>query len=363
MWDTVNSAFSSVARGARRLCSRPSRAAASKIGRRTRRIPQPSIPDTSIQKRHSVQTSPPASKRIKQQTEDDYSLSTKESYISPETIEVHPRRPTDPDFPGYYSPPLKSVETSSPVVIDLISDDSDIEDITDTQKAVSFVEISDSETDEFEASPPPKKITDADYTRLSDNKWLNDAIINTTLDIYQRQSSQRLNTKFSNLDSLFLDSMIEKHQYPRTLKTEHVLTDRVFIPCNTGVHWFLLVIDHKDGTITAYDSLPGRHARTEGKQVRDWLEKFLRKRNRTEEANRVANYRLTNFSLPMQDNTDDCGVALLWAAEKLYQNERVPQASGHQYSYAGFRENLREILRSYVTPTQKLTEKRKRKHP
>ena len=195
--------------------------------------------------------------------------------------------------------------------------------------------------------------------------WLTTGAINSALLVCQRRNDlQTPDYRCSTLDSNFIQSVIEKNKndkdrfFPRRedMRTQ-LMADRIFLPFNPGNHWVLYVIDAETSSIWCMESLGNYDVSTQGEEIKTWLEQYFRHKDIPEKAREVANYELKRVAIPKQKNINDCGVALIWAADRLYEGKTLLENGDttNPKLYPNFRPVIRNTLMSCATTAGRLT--------
>lgn len=139
-----------------------------------------------------------------------------------------------------------------------------------------------------------------DLRRLHPHKWLNDKIVNSYCGLlvdhfpcaYAFSSylySSMLSKPIQEIKEWFCDVDLFGYEY-------------LIVPLNSGLHWTLVIVNHYD--IEYYDSMGSFDPRA-SLAIRTLLRTI-----HTEVRGTPGNYAIFNMSksIPLQENTDDCGV-------------------------------------------------------
>ncbi len=170
-------------------------------------------------------------------------------------------------------------------------------------------------------SPASKldKLTRQDKNILtSKDRWLNDSIIHTTLAVFKKRCT--LPQKPHVTDPNGYNQFVVKKGYPnKEVNINAFLSDLVFWPCNINdEHWVLVVVDNKEKKILHVDSLWGSNFSEKcAKLIYTWNTNFRLKQSLPD----GNDYKIKKHDIPFQTNSDDCGVAILWAAEEILKRK------------------------------------------
>ncbi|CAM3495197.1 Ulp1 family isopeptidase [Parendozoicomonas haliclonae] len=265
------------------------------------------------------------------------------------------------------SPPLKKRKPENESsVIDLTSTDSpDVIELLDT------ITINSDSPSGSSRQPPAVyfgdyPITEDDLKILRGHAWLNDNMINAGLTIFSHQLYREAGRSIYCLNPINTRQFVRASRQrqlsiPLFVDANSFQSDRVLWPCNTGDHWFLIVVDNRAQKISCLDSLNTRQAARWARDIRKWTRALFEQSGDTEQANRIAGYAISSEEIPLQDNSNDCGVAVLWNAECLFKgiDPTQPQASSPYPAYRRYLEHLFSSTPEFrVSPTRK----RKRAH-
>jgi hypothetical protein len=133
--------------------------------------------------------------------------------------------------------------------------------------------------------------------------------------------------------------------------------DLVVVPVSLGQHWTLAVVDHREKELRYYDSMRGKGPCAEGEECLDYLRRYL-----VDESNdkhdgvhveALEGYRaviLGKNEYQQQENSHDCGMFMLKAAECAAAGEEICGAFG-QRNMPRYR---REIILAIVDGTDPL---------
>ncbi len=121
--------------------------------------------------------------------------------------------------------------------------------------------------------------------------------------------------------------------------------ERIFFPVHLPEHhhWILLVVDKDNQAIYRVDSLHLNHGEAEANILRLWLSNYA------DDDCDFYNFRIRRLNPPGQ-GTNDCGPALIWAADQLSKNKeiRLPKLNGPA-TYRQYRKDIRKTLIHYCT--------------
>lgn len=163
-----------------------------------------------------------------------------------------------------------------------------------------------------------------DLLRLKNQKWLNEAIINTYFDKLSKESKKPLIIGSSYLMNQNAWPAGRRRPYsffrthegkmPRSIfDTQHP----ILIPVNANAnHWALLVVKPNTKTMHYYDSLswqPGQ----EVEKIKQTLAEFAKFENR-----RSIRWKMVRETCPQQNNGSDCGLFCSMAAKSIIQATR-----------------------------------------
>ena len=121
--------------------------------------------------------------------------------------------------------------------------------------------------------------------------------------------------------------------------------ERIFFPVHLPEyrHWILLVVDKDRHAIYCVDSLRNNHGIAEAEILRLWLTEFAN------DHCDFHNFQIYQLNPPGQ-GTNDCGPALIWAADQLSKNKEIqlPRLNGPA-TYKQYRKDIRKTLIHYCT--------------
>lgn len=160
--------------------------------------------------------------------------------------------------------------------------------------------------------------TPDDLKRMEKDQWLNDACVNTFLEVVLAKSK---NCIMAN--SYFAQCFNEQRPYKLFRKSDgstptslYQEKKPIFMPLNVGgAHWALLVIDFSKRKLCYYDSLSMRPG-AEVEKVKAILQTLAAKEN---VSLAKKDWQCVIEKCPQQTNGNDCGVFTCMAAERLMQ--------------------------------------------
>ena len=185
--------------------------------------------------------------------------------------------------------------------------------------------------------------------------WLSGDLINCTLHLCEERNRLTAHTGVPGckaIHSLMMNSLVQNNKYPRRTSqlgklADNFSSDRVLVPCNPGgQHWVMLVVDHQNQTISSVDSLKPESVRSEAEQLQQWLVGLFNRDGRMKMAEQVKSYSCTACPVPSQHGGNDCGVAIIWAADRLSRGEHnlMSQPSVGNSGYKSYRRTIRNTL-------------------
>ncbi|KAI7875833.1 uncharacterized protein EV154DRAFT_555808 [Mucor mucedo] len=208
----------------------------------------------------------------------------------------------------------ESGSSSSSSVIDLSSDDEDLEkEVTDSDSNILF-------------QHGRICFYSSDLISLRPRRWLNDNVIDVALSLAKKTNDVHVfdSQFFAKLRTISESDGIPKDFYAATsgwFRNEQ-LRDRKFwlIPVCDKNHWYLIVVTrHTSRTpvVMVLDSLQ-RKAYRSYKSV-DIVKAFLRQKYKAEHNRKLQRVLVKILDVPQQTNNHDCGLHLLRSAE-LFMN-------------------------------------------
>jgi sentrin-specific protease 1 len=159
----------------------------------------------------------------------------------------------------------------------------------------------------------------------SEKGWLNDEIINDSMNILVSNNSSK---NVICLSTFFYSSLAHDNtfKYLNVIKwnynTDIFSFDKILLPINIdNMHWVLVVVFIKSSTIIYYDSLlsNSKTANLILVNILKWLkiEGEIRNRNSNLWTTTI------NDSIPKQENTYDCGLYIIKFAEYIIKGETL----------------------------------------
>lgn len=172
---------------------------------------------------------------------------------------------------------------------------------------------------ELAKSPDGTPLQRKDFaTVVPQNQWLNDEIVNATLQhlaTFVNTKAGVKNSRVSTPKTQILNSFLGKNITDgRNLPTERALRrvgikkdnfldiQNILIPLCSGAHWTLVAIRPKHRQIYHFDSMTGRTNHRVVSKVQDWM-KIVLGRDYIE-----SEWTVDTLASPLQCNSDDCGV-------------------------------------------------------
>ncbi|KAI7875846.1 uncharacterized protein EV154DRAFT_577670 [Mucor mucedo] len=209
---------------------------------------------------------------------------------------------------------LGSSGSSSSIVIDLSSDDEDLEnEVTDSDSNILF-------------QHGRICFYSSDLISLQPRRWLNDKVIDVALSLEKKTNDVHVfdSQFFAKLRKISESDGIPKNFYAGTsgwFRNQQVRDRRFWlIPVCDQNHWYLIVVTRhtsRKPVVMVLDSLQ-RKAYRSYKSV-DIVKAFLRQKYKAEQKRKLQRVLVKILDVPQQTNNHDCGLHLLRSAS-LFMN-------------------------------------------
>ncbi len=215
------------------------------------------------------------------------------------------------------------------------------------------------EITEGSTTPKPQFLEPQSYQQLKEGKCINDLVINKTLARLQREHEDQHSNGLVNSFFYYCFAAKEPMTLPRHVDLQQFTADQVFWPCHSSNHWFLVVVDNRHQCLWVVDSfynadmvdqddsVCSQTAMEFAKRIRSWHQRLMAAHGETERAEALPNWPVLRQPVPMQRNNKDCGVAILWAAEQLFQRNSTLGSVRAAAPYQDYRQHLCQ----YFQPT------------